>query len=158
MKKYNIGILGATGAVGREMIKVLEERKFPVGELRLLASERSVGKKVPFCGKEITVSLADFGSFEGLDFVLGASANAVAKKFAPDIVKSGAVFIDNSSAFRMDENVPLVVPEINPEDAKKNNENNLLFIDSFTLVRLNIYLHITLSLISYLLWIFCFCA
>lgn len=121
MKKYNIGILGATGAVGREMIKVLEERNFPVGELRLLASERSVGKKIAFCGKEIAVALADFGAFEGLDFVLGASANAVAKKFAPDIVKSGAVFIDNSSAFRMDENVPLVVPEINPEDAKKNN-------------------------------------
>ena len=120
MKKYNIGILGATGAVGREMLKVLEERSFPVGEIRLLASERSVGKLVKFKGEDIAIKLADFGAFEGLDFVLGAASNAVAKKFAPDIVKAGAVFIDNSSAFRMCDDVPLVVPEINAEDAKKN--------------------------------------
>ncbi len=121
MKKYNVGILGATGAVGREMLKVLEERNFPVGEIRLLASERSVGKLVKFKGEDIAIKLADFGAFEGLDFVLGAASNAVAKKFAPDIVKAGAVFIDNSSAFRMCDDVPLVVPEINAEDAKKNN-------------------------------------
>ncbi len=120
MKKYNIGILGATGAVGREMLKVLEERNFPVGEIRLLASERSVGKLVKFKGEDIAIKLADFGAFEGLDFVLGAASNAVAKKFAPDIVNAGAVFIDNSSAFRMCDDVPLVVPEINAEDAKKN--------------------------------------
>lgn len=120
MKTYNVGILGATGAVGQEMLKVLGERNFPINELRLLASERSVGKKVEFNGKEYTIELADFGAFKGLDFVLGAASNAVAKKFASDIVASGAVFIDNSSAFRMDENVPLVVPEINPEDAFKN--------------------------------------
>ncbi len=120
MKKYNVGILGATGAVGREMLKVLEERNFPVDEIRLLASERSVGSKITFAGKEVEVQLADSAAFHGLDFVLGAAANAVAKKFAADIVQAGAVFIDNSSAFRMDENVPLVVPEINAEDAKQH--------------------------------------
>ncbi|MBO5542182.1 MAG: aspartate-semialdehyde dehydrogenase [Acholeplasmatales bacterium] len=120
MKKYNVGILGATGAVGQEMLKVLGERNFPVNELRLLASERSVGKKVNFKGKEYTIQLAAHDAFEGLDIVLGAASNAVAKEFKDDIVKAGAVFIDNSSAFRLDENVPLVVPEINPEDVFKN--------------------------------------
>lgn len=120
MKKYNIGILGATGAVGQEMLNILGERNFPINELRLLASPRSVGKKVQFKGNEYTVQLADFGAFKGLDFVLGAASNAVAKKFADDIVASGAVFIDNSSAFRMDENVPLIVPEINAKDAFTN--------------------------------------
>ncbi|MBQ7353259.1 MAG: aspartate-semialdehyde dehydrogenase [Clostridia bacterium] len=120
MKKYNVGILGATGAVGREMMKVLEERDFPIGELRLLASPRSVGKKIEFKGQELEVQLAEPNAFEGLDFVLGAASNAVAKELSPYIVKAGAVFIDNSSAFRMCDDVPLVVPEINGEDAKKN--------------------------------------
>jgi len=120
MKKLNVGILGATGAVGREMIKVLEERHFPINELRLLASERSVGKKIPFNGKDVVVKLAELGAFGGLDIVLGAASNAIAKEFAEDIVKSGAVFIDNSSAFRMNDDVPLVVPEINADDAFKN--------------------------------------
>ena len=120
MKKYNVGILGATGAVGQEMLKVLGERNFPLNELRLLASERSVGKKVNFKGKKYTIQLAAHDAFEGLDIVLGAASNAVAKEFKDDIVKAGAVFIDNSSAFRLDENVPLVVPEINPEDVFKN--------------------------------------
>lgn len=121
MKKFNIGILGATGAVGREMLKVLEERNFPVGEVRLLASARSVGKKIPFMGKELEIQLADFGAFKGLDIVLGAATNAVAKQFKDDIVASGAIFVDNSSAFRMCDDTPLVVPEINPEDAFKHN-------------------------------------
>ena len=121
MKKYNVGILGATGAVGREMLKVLEERKFPIEELRLLASERSVGKKLPFNGGEIEVKLAEEGAFKGLDIVLGATSNELAKRFAPHIVEAGAVFIDNSSAFRMREDIPLVVPEINAEDAFKHN-------------------------------------
>ena len=120
MKSYNVGILGATGAVGREMLKVLEERKFPVNELRLLASERSVGKTLTFNGKEVTVKLAEKGAFKGLDIVLGAASNPVAIEFKDDIVSSGAEFIDNSSAFRGDEDVPLVVPEINPEDIFKN--------------------------------------
>lgn len=120
MKKYNVGILGATGAVGREMLKVLIERKFPINELRLLASPRSVGKKIEYNGTEIEIKLAEKGAFKGLDFVLGAASNAVAKEFADDIVSSGAVFIDNSSAFRMIDEVPLVVPEINGEDVFKN--------------------------------------
>jgi len=120
MKKYNVGILGATGAVGREMMNILEERNFPIDELRLLASPRSVGKKLSFKGQEIEVKLADENAFEGLDIVLGAASNAVAKQLAPAIVKAGAVFVDNSSAFRMVDDVPLVIPEINAEDVKKN--------------------------------------
>ena len=121
MKKYNVGILGATGAVGQEMLRILEEYNFPIGELRLLASPRSVGKTVSFMGNEYTIKLAEHAAFEGLDIVLGAASNAVAKEFAPSIVKAGAVFIDNSSAFRMNDDVPLVVPEINPEDIFKHN-------------------------------------
>ena len=120
MKTYNVAILGATGAVGREMMKVMEEYDFPVGELKLLASERSAGKKLTFRGKEYTVEEARHDSFAGCDFVLGATSNALAKEMAPYIVEAGAVFIDNSSAFRMDPKVPLVVPEINPEDVKWN--------------------------------------
>ncbi|MBP5225171.1 MAG: aspartate-semialdehyde dehydrogenase [Lachnospiraceae bacterium] len=120
MKTYNVAILGATGAVGREMMKVMEEYDFPVGELRLLASARSAGKKLPFKGKELTVAEATHDAFKGCDFVLGATSNALAKEMAPYIVEAGAVFIDNSSAFRLDPKVPLVVPEINPEDVKWN--------------------------------------
>ncbi len=118
MKKYNVAILGATGAVGREMMKILEERKFPVDELRLLASANSAGKKLSFAGREVTVQEAKDDAFNGIDIVLGAAENDIAEKFAPAITKAGAVFIDNSSAFRMDPDVPLVVPEINPGDAK----------------------------------------
>ncbi len=120
MKQYNVGILGATGAVGREMLKVLEERKFPVGELRLLASKRSAGKKLKFRGTEIEVRETSPDAFRGLDIVLGAAQNAIAKEMAPYIKEAGAVFVDNSSAFRMDPAVPLVVPEVNPEDVKEN--------------------------------------
>ena len=120
MKKYKVAILGATGAVGREMMKILAERDFPIDELHVLASERSVGKKLPFKGEELTVELACDEAFRGMDIVLGAAGNPIAKQFAPAIVAAGAVFVDNSSAFRMDPNVPLIVPEINPEDAKKH--------------------------------------
>ncbi|MCR5349571.1 MAG: aspartate-semialdehyde dehydrogenase [Acholeplasmatales bacterium] len=120
MKSYNVGILGATGAVGREMLKVLNEKKFPINELRLLASERSAGKQIEYNGKQITIQLACHEAFEGLDIVLGAASNAIAKEFKDDIVKAGAVFIDNSSAFRMDPEIPLVVPEINGDDVFKN--------------------------------------
>ena len=118
MKLYNVAILGATGAVGREMLKILEERDFPVGELRLLASARSVGKLIPFKGKEYAVQEAKADAFAGMDIVLGAAENDIAKTMAPHIVEAGAVFVDNSSAFRMDPNVPLIVPELNPEDVK----------------------------------------
>ena len=120
MVKKNVAILGATGAVGREMMKILEERDFPVGELRLLASAWSAGKTLTFKGEEITIQEATKDSFEGIDIVLGAAQNPVAKELAPAIVKAGAVFVDNSSAFRMDPDVPLIVPEINAEDAKLN--------------------------------------
>ena len=120
MKLYKVGILGATGAVGQEMMKILAERNFPIAELHLLASERSVGKKVSFKGEEIAVELACPEAFKGLDIVLGAAENDIAKRFAPAIVKAGAVFVDNSSAFRLCDDVPLIVPEVNPEDAKNH--------------------------------------
>ena len=118
MKQFKVGILGATGAVGREMMKILEERKFPVAELSPIASERSAGTKLPFNGGEVEVVAAADSAFEGLDLVLGAAENDIAKQYAPAIVKAGAVFVDNSSAFRLDKDVPLVIPEINPEDVK----------------------------------------
>ena len=112
-----IAILGATGAVGREMLKIIEEYDLPVDELRLLASARSAGEKLPFRGQELTVQEATDASFAGMDYVLGAVKGSMSKAFAPAIVKSGAVFIDNSSSFRMNPDVPLVVPEINGADA-----------------------------------------
>ena len=120
MKQYRIAVLGATGAVGREMLKILEERKFPIASIRALASARSAGTKLPFCGGEITVEEATDASFADTDIVLGAAQADLARKFAPAIVKSGAVFVDNSSAFRMQDDVPLIVPEINPEDVKNH--------------------------------------
>ena len=120
MKKYTVAVLGATGAVGQEMIKILQERNFPVGKLVPLASARSAGKTLKFRGEDVTIELACDEAFAGVDIVLGAAENDIAKQFAPAIVAAGAVFVDNSSAFRMDPNVPLVVPEINPEDAKNH--------------------------------------
>ncbi len=115
-----IAILGATGAVGQQMLSCLEEQNIEITELKLLASARSVGKKFLFKEKEIEVEEAKENSFEGLDIVLGAVESDMSKRFAPFIKKSGAIYIDNSSAFRMNENVPLVVPEINGEDALKH--------------------------------------
>lgn len=116
----NIAILGATGAVGQEMINQLLEQNIKVEKLRLLASAKSAGKKVPFKDQLLTVEEVNSNSFEGMDIVLGASSNAVAKQYAPDILKAKAIFIDNSSAFRLDPTVPLVVPEINGMDAKNH--------------------------------------
>ena len=120
MKKYNVAILGATGAVGQEMLKVLEEYDIPVEKLLPLASAKSAGGTVAFKGEDVKIEEAREDSFAGMDFVLGAVKNPMSRRFAPAIVKSGAVYIDNSSAFRMDPEVPLVVPEINGEDAFKN--------------------------------------
>ena len=120
MKKYNVAILGATGAVGQEMLKVLEEYEIPVNELRPLASARSAGGTVKFQGKDVVIQEATDDSFAGLDFVLGAVEGDMSQRFAPAIKKSGAVYIDNSSAFRLDPEVPLVVPEINGADAYEN--------------------------------------
>ena len=116
MKQYKIGILGATGAVGQEMMKILVERNFPISELRPIASERSAGKKLPFADGEVEVVAVSDEAFEGLDLVLGAAENDIAERYADAIVKAGAVFVDNSSAFRLRDDVPLVIPEINPED------------------------------------------
>ena len=122
MKKlYTVAILGATGAVGQEMMKILEERDFPVGKLVPLASARSAGKTLKFKGEDVTIGLACDEAFEGIDIVLGAAENDIAERFAPAIVKAGAVFVDNSSAFRLDPKVPLIVPEVNPEDVAWHN-------------------------------------
>ena len=121
MKTYTVAVLGATGAVGQEMIKILAERNFPVGKLIPLASARSAGKTLLFKGEEITIREACDEAFTGVDIVLGAAENDIAKRFAPAIVAAGAVFVDNSSAFRMDPKVPLIVPEVNPEDAAWHN-------------------------------------
>ena len=121
MKNWNVAVLGATGAVGQQMLKVLAERNIPLGTVKALASASSAGKKV-YCGdREIIVEETRDNSFEGMDFVLGAVSNAMAQKFRPAIVKNGAVFIDNSSAFRLDDDVPLVIPQINGDDAFKHN-------------------------------------
>ncbi|MCI7445919.1 MAG: aspartate-semialdehyde dehydrogenase [Erysipelotrichaceae bacterium] len=115
-----IGILGATGAVGRQMLDCLIEQEIPVDDLVLLASKKSAGQIIKFKDKDYEVKEVNHDSFKGLDVVLGASSNEVAKQYKDDIVKVGAVFIDNSSAFRMDDDVPLIVPEINGNDVKKH--------------------------------------
>lgn len=114
MKKYNVAILGATGAVGQEFLNLIEERKFPFANLKMLASKRSAGKTIHFMGKDYTVEEATEDSFQDVQIALFAGGGA-SKTFAPAAVKAGAVVIDNSSAFRMDPEVPLVVPEVNPE-------------------------------------------
>lgn len=115
MRKPNVAILGATGAVGQEFITLFEERQFPFAELKLLASARSAGTELSVCGKTYIVEEAKPESFEGIDIALFAGGS-ISKTLAPEAVKRGAIVIDNSSTFRMDPNVPLVVPEVNPED------------------------------------------
>ena len=119
MKKYNVAILGATGAVGGEFLKLIEERNFPFAELRLLASKRSAGTEIEFMGKTYVVQEATKDSFQGIDIALFAGGS-VSKEFAPYAVEAGAVVIDNSSTFRMDPEVPLVVPEVNPQALLKH--------------------------------------
>ena len=119
MKKYNVAILGATGAVGGEFLKLIEERNFPFAELRLLASKRSAGTEIEFMGKTYVVQEATKDSFQGIDIALFAGGS-VSKEFAPYAVEAGAVVIDNSSTFRMDPEVPLVVPEVNPQAILKH--------------------------------------
>ena len=115
---YSVAIAGATGAVGAELIKLLETRNFPVSSLKLLASPRSVGKELTFKGEKIKVELLEPSSFEGVDYAFFSAGGGISKEMAPEAVKRGCVVIDNSSAFRYVDDVPLVVPEINPEDAK----------------------------------------
>ncbi|MCI9523970.1 MAG: aspartate-semialdehyde dehydrogenase [Erysipelotrichaceae bacterium] len=115
MKQYNVAILGATGAVGMQMLEVLLEQNFPFKELRLLASKRSAGKKINMQGHTFTVEEANENSFEGMDIVLGAAENNIAERLLPYAVQAGAVVIDNSSAYRLDPQVPLIIPEVNKE-------------------------------------------
>ncbi|MBR3473568.1 MAG: aspartate-semialdehyde dehydrogenase [Oscillospiraceae bacterium] len=117
MKAVRIGILGATGAVGREMLRLIEEYALPVSELRLLASRRSAGERLPFRDGELHVEETTEQGFRGLNYVLGAVEAEQSRRWAPAIREAGAVYIDNSSAYRLDPAVPLVVPEVNGEDA-----------------------------------------
>ncbi|CAM3705712.1 aspartate-semialdehyde dehydrogenase [Mesobacillus zeae] len=120
-KGFHVAVVGATGAVGQQMIKTLEERNFPISKLTLLSSSRSAGTTAFFKGQEITIQEALPESFEGVQIALFSAGGSVSKELAPEAVKRGAIVVDNTSAFRMDENVPLVVPEVNEEDLKNHN-------------------------------------
>lgn len=116
-RKYNVAILGATGAVGTELLALLEQRNFPLDQLKILASERSAGKSISFAGENLIVEAVTDSSFDNVDIVLASAGGSISKQWLPIAVKAGAVSIDNSSAFRMHPDVPLVVPEVNPEAA-----------------------------------------
>lgn len=120
-KNYNVAVAGATGAVGVEMLKTLEKRNFPVANLKLLASARSAGKTMKFKGEDIVIEELTPASFKGVDIALFSAGSDISKEYRKAVVDAGAVMIDNSSAFRMEDDVPLVVPEVNPEDVKKHN-------------------------------------
>src|SRR5574339_396204 len=117
--KYTVAVVGATGAVGEQMREVLDERQFPVGELRLLASERSAGQFLPFQGRQLRVEILDEQSFADIDIGLFSAGGSVSAKYAPLAVAAGAVVVDNTSHFRMEPDVPLVVPEVNAEQIAK---------------------------------------
>ncbi len=153
MKKYNVAILGATGAVGQEMLKVLGERNFPINNLKLLASKRSTGNLVEFNGKEYAVEEATESSFENIDVVLCAAENDISEKLSPAAVKAGAVVVDNSSAFRLYDDVPLVVPEVNGGDVKNHkgiisNPNSSTTIALTAINELNKYSEIKRMIVS----------
>ncbi|MDN3513329.1 MAG: aspartate-semialdehyde dehydrogenase [Candidatus Brocadia sp.] len=116
----NVAVVGATGAVGEEFLKILESRKFPLKELRLLASKRSAGKKIRFCGVDYTVQELTKHSFQGIKIALFSAGASISREYVPYALESGAICVDNSSAFRMDDDVPLVVPEVNPHDIVKH--------------------------------------
>jgi len=120
-KGFHVAVVGATGAVGQQMIKTLENRKFPIAQLSLLSSARSAGKKIVVNGVEYTVQEAKPESFKGVDIALFSAGGSISKELAPHAVKHGAIVVDNTSAFRMDENVPLVVPEVNENDLLNHN-------------------------------------
>lgn len=119
-RKYNVAILGATGAVGTELLALLEERNFPLGKLKLLASERSAGKSISFAGQDLIIEAVTESSFDDVDIVLASAGGSISKKWLPIASKAGAISIDNSSAFRMHPDVPLIVPEVNPEAATQH--------------------------------------
>ena len=119
-RNLHVAVVGATGAVGVEMLKTLARRKFPLGKLTLMASARSAGKRLPFEGEQLPVEELREDAFGGVDVALFSAGGSISKKFVPFAVQAGAVVVDNSSAYRMDEHVPLVIPEINGADIKKN--------------------------------------
>lgn len=125
-EKYNVAVVGATGAVGNEMVSILEERNFPVNKLKLLASQRGAGTKIEFKGQPYTVEVLDENSFEGIDIGLFSAGGSVSEKFAPIAAKAGCVVIDNTSAFRMDPQVPLVVPEVNAHAISQYRNKNII--------------------------------
>ncbi len=120
MKTFNLAVVGATGLVGREMLKILEEREFPVSNVFLFASKRSEGEKLEFCGELLPVHKLQRSSFRNIDIALFSIGSELSKKFTPYAVESGAIVIDNSNAFRLDSHVPLVVPEVNPKEIIKH--------------------------------------
>ncbi|QOR35661.1 aspartate-semialdehyde dehydrogenase [Clostridium sp. 'deep sea'] len=120
MKKYNIAIVGATGAVGRTLLRLFTKEDFPIGDLTLLASSRSAGRRIEFCGDNLIVEETTEDSFHGIDIAFFCAGGSISKKYAKHAVEAGAVVIDNSSYFRLDPNVPLVVPEVNPEAVKNH--------------------------------------
>ncbi len=120
MRKMNVAIVGATGAVGTQMIKMLEDSSLPLGVVKLLASKRSAGKQLSFKGEPQTIEELVADSFEGIDLALFSAGGGISAKFAPEAVKRGAVVVDNTSHFRMDPEVPLVVPEVNPEALREH--------------------------------------
>ena len=119
-KNYNVAILGATGAVGTELLALLEERNFPLSKLKLLASERSAGQSIKFAGEDLIIEAVTESSFDDIDIVLASAGGSISKQWLPIATKAGAVSIDNSSAFRMHPDVPLIVPEVNPEAAAQH--------------------------------------
>ncbi|MGM7720422.1 aspartate-semialdehyde dehydrogenase [Metabacillus sp. Hm71] len=120
-KGYHVAVVGATGAVGQQMLQTLEKRNFPISKLTLLSSERSAGTKITFRNEEYIVQAATPNSFEGVQIALFSAGGSVSKQLAPEAVKRGAIVVDNTSAYRMDENVPLVVPEVNEEELRNHN-------------------------------------
>ncbi len=126
MRKYNVAVVGATGEVGKTMREILEERNFPVENIKLLASERSAGKVVEFQGKKVKVEKLTKESFEGVEIALFSAGGAISKEFAPIAAEYGTVVIDNSSAWRMEPDIPLVVPEVNPEDVAMYKNRNII--------------------------------
>lgn len=153
MKKYRVAILGATGAVGQEMLNILVERNFPIEELHLLASARSAGKTIQVAGKTYTIEETKETSFEGMDIVLGAAENDIALKYLPFAVKAGAVVVDNSSAYRMNPDVPLIIPEVNPQAVREHhgiiaNPNCATIIALVALQPLHAYAHARRMVVS----------
>jgi aspartate-semialdehyde dehydrogenase len=136
MNQPHVAIVGATGAVGVEMLQCLEQRNFPLGGLKLLASARSAGKRMEFRGRDLVVEELTHGSFEGVDIALFSAGAGISREFAPSAAAAGAVVIDNSSAFRMDPDVPLVVPEINPAAAAQRPRNIIANPNCTTIISL----------------------